>query len=66
MTQVYINGQWLNKLLVQNGLAWVYGKYALPMFVEWQKEARLRHIGIWKQSNPMPPYQYRKFIKNKI
>lgn len=61
---VYGNGQNLSGELIKAGFAWVYRKYCtLPVCLEWsdlEREARADEIGLWSQTNPVPPWEYRK------
>lgn len=58
------DGSLLNQALVQEGLAWVSGKYCkIQMCPEWAKEqsiAKRSRRGLWKDPNPIPPWQWRK------
>lgn len=45
---------------VKHGMAWVYRKYSkdkslLPL----EDEAKSQQLGIWSDSNPTPPWEYR-------
>ena len=59
-----VNGQSLNEELIKNGFAWVYRKYCVESFCEdwlnFEAIARYGKIGIWSESNPIPPWEYRK------
>lgn len=54
----------LNRELLVNGLAWVYKKYCKrPECAQWSDDeaaARSARRGLWKQENPLPPWQWRK------
>lgn len=55
------NGRNLNEELVKNGFAWYYEKYVNdPTLYRLEKEAREEELGLWKQSNPIPPWDFRK------
>ena len=52
----------LNEELVRQGMCWWYRKYA-PGNVTLEKletEARAARRGLWRKSNPMPPWEFRK------
>lgn len=54
------NGIEANRFMVQSGAAWVYERYntdkALPIL---QREAQTNKRGLWTDSNPMPPWEWR-------
>jgi micrococcal nuclease len=58
-----VNGQSLNEELIKNGFAWVYRKYCIETFCEdwfnFEIAARYGKIGIWSESNPIPPWEFR-------
>ncbi len=57
---VTTNGTEANRYMVQSGAAWVYERYntdnALPAL---QREAQEQKRGLWADSNPMPPWEWR-------
>lgn len=61
---VSANGISLNKELVQNGFAWVYGQYCKKEFcTEWKElegQARSNRKGLWAESSPQTPWEFRK------
>ena len=61
---VELNGKNINGALVKNGLAWVSDRYCdretlCDRWREYQPQARENDIGLWSQSNPMPPWEFR-------
>ncbi|MEG4347134.1 thermonuclease family protein [Microcoleus sp. A003_D6] len=63
---IVVTTQNINQQLVQEGLAWVYEAYinkcqniATPLR-QAQKVAKEKRVGLWSQSNPCPPWDYRK------
>ena len=52
----------LNCLLVQEGLAWWYRKYAprAPVIEELEARAKEAKRGLWADKNPIPPWDFRK------
>ncbi|WP_459496812.1 thermonuclease family protein [Erwinia amylovora] len=54
------NGTEANRFMVKSGAAWVYDKYnsdnSLPAL---QQEAKEHRRGLWADSNPMPPWEWR-------
>lgn len=56
------DGTSLNRTLVATGYAWWYQKYA-PRDAELaalEAEARRQRRGLWSDSNPIPPWEWRK------
>ncbi len=60
---------WLGKLnvnleQVKRGMAWAYEEYLdrpyASEFYEAEKQARKQKLGLWEQSNPTPPWEWRK------
>ncbi|RKT89361.1 endonuclease YncB(thermonuclease family) [Rahnella aquatilis] len=54
------SGTEANRYMVQSGAAWVYDKYnsdnSLPAL---QREAQEQKRGLWADSNPVPPWEWR-------
>ena len=46
--------------LLEEGLAWTSEKNALPELEKCRTRAENKEIGLWKQSNPTPPWTYRR------
>jgi len=50
----------LNQQLVKNGLAWDYVKYSKDtLLMEYQKNARIMKLGLWRDKNPIAPWNWR-------
>lgn len=55
------DGTCLNNGLLREGYAWQYTKYSNnPDLAHLQDEARSNGRGLWIESNPIPPWLYRK------
>lgn len=55
------DGRNLNKLLVENGLAWHYKKYSSnEEYRDLELIARKNKIGLWSELNPIDPDDWRK------
>lgn len=58
------DGRILNRELLVNGLAWVYGRYCKrPECAQWSDDeaaARSARRGLWRHKNPLPPWEWRK------
>jgi micrococcal nuclease len=54
----------VNAALVRNGFAWVYRKYCRANFcsdwIDYERNARSKRVGLWLDPNPMPPWEYRR------
>lgn len=60
-----IDGVSINQLQVQTGNAWWYRRYAPrhSTLRNAEKYAREQRLGLWKDSNPLPPWRWRKLNK---
>ena len=58
------NGKILNEEIVRSGFAWVYTRYCRkPVCLKWnrlQDEARAAGLGLWKDKDPVPPWEFRR------
>lgn len=55
------NGKNINKELVKNGLAWHFKKYSKDnSYDTLEKQARKLKLGLWKDKNPIAPWDWRK------
>lgn len=58
---VYVNGKLLNSEMVRVGLAWHYKQYSKdPELARLEVEARKAKAGLWRESDPTPPWLYRR------
>jgi endonuclease YncB( thermonuclease family) len=57
-------GQCINEELVRAGYAWVYPQYCKRVECgKWkglEEQAREKRLGLWKDKNPMAPWEWRK------
>lgn len=58
------NGRDINREMVSEGLAWAYrrhleGTYASE-YIGGENQARSIRAGLWRDSNPQPPWEFRK------
>lgn len=65
--KIMMNGQDVNLRQIQRGLAWHYKKYEKEQDVEDRSIyadaeylAQRDKLGLWAESNPMPPWDFRK------
>ncbi|MCR4572621.1 MAG: thermonuclease family protein [Lentisphaeria bacterium] len=59
--QIYVEGQWVNKILVEEGLAW-YGDPDgdAPELKAVAAQARKEKKGLWKNERAVPPWLHRQ------
>jgi endonuclease YncB( thermonuclease family) len=61
---VWYNNRNINLEQVKRGYAWAYTEYMdrpyASEFYEAEKQARKQRLGLWQESNPMPPWEWRK------
>jgi len=66
---VYLDGRNINLEMVKEGWAWAYRQYLdrpyASEFIDAEKEARTKRIGLWQQANPQPPWEFRKRAKTR-
>jgi micrococcal nuclease len=56
----YLNGTYINLVMVQKGMAWHFKKYSSDQtFAQAEQFARNQKIGIWSKSNAIAPWDYR-------
>jgi micrococcal nuclease len=59
--RLYWKGRDINRAMVNAGYAWVYDDYVIDRsFYENQSKARKLKKGLWKDSNSIPPWEWRK------
>lgn len=58
---VYRDDLWINGELVRAGLAWQYRQYSESVELQQlQQAARLQRVGLWADTNPIAPWEYRR------
>jgi endonuclease YncB( thermonuclease family) len=62
------DGTLVNEEMVRSGMAWVYEQYCLredvcAALLQAQAQARSAGRGLWAESSPMPPWEWRKTHK---
>ena len=54
----------VNLRMVQGGMAWHFKKFDnTPTYAQAENEARAKKVGLWVDSNPIPPWDFRKAKK---
>ncbi|XP_039038791.1 staphylococcal-like nuclease CAN2 [Hibiscus syriacus] len=61
VADVYCNGIFVQEVILKKGLAWHYAAYdQRAELATWEKKARAKRMGLWAQSNPEKPWEWRK------
>lgn len=66
---VWVKNRNINLEMVVDGWAWAYTQYLdrphASEYIVAEEQARKAHKGLWQQSNPQPPWEFRKLQKKK-
>ena len=66
VAKVYCAGVYANAEQIRAGLAWAYRKYLHDQsLLVLENEARVAKRGLWIDSDPVPPWEFRKLKRNK-
>jgi micrococcal nuclease len=61
---VFVGSLNVNLEQIKRGLAWAYTEYLdrpyASEFYDTEKQARKQRLGLWKELNPTPPWEWRK------
>lgn len=58
--QVFLDGRWINKEMIREGWAWQYRQYSKSeVLAEAESDARTEKVGLWADSNPTAPWEFR-------
>lgn len=58
---IYCNGIFAQEVMLKKGFAWHYTAYdQRSELAKWEKEARVKRVGLWASSNPEKPWEWRK------
>ena len=61
LATIYFQEQNINLEMVKHGMAWVYPQYAKnKIYFQAQDLAQQQKIGLWRDPNPIAPYEWRK------
>lgn len=67
---LFLNDVEINLEMVKRGMAWVYREFNNDKkYLEMEEIARRSELGLWKDKNPIPPWQFRKnekMLRNNI
>ena len=59
------DGTWVNRKLIEEGLAWHYKRYSSDQtLAEAERKAKASRKGLWIESNPIPPWEFRSGSKS--
>ena len=63
--KVMLGGRYINLEMVAEGHAWYYRDYAQREYdlASAEAEARTGRAGLWRDSAPQPPWEYRRKFK---
>jgi micrococcal nuclease len=57
----------INREMVQAGYAWAYREYLkgpyASEYIDAENDARSKHLGLWQQPNPQPPWEFRNRMR---
>lgn len=56
---IHYKDQDINAQMILNGYAWAYVKYS-KIYVDQERLAREKKLGLWQSSDPTPPWEWRK------
>lgn len=64
------DGQDINLEMVRRGYAWAYKQYLrrpyASAYIEAEREARGKRLGLWRDDNPTPPWEFRHKKKHRF
>ncbi|EHL97191.1 nuclease-like protein [Acetobacteraceae bacterium AT-5844] len=59
--RIYTGPVDVNAEMVRQGMAWVYTRYNRdPELPRLQAEAKAARRGLWREANPVPPWDWRR------
>lgn len=64
---IKMDGRNINKEMVDEGWAWAYRQFLhrpyTSEYIGAEEKARTAKIGLWRQVNPQPPWEFRKSLR---
>jgi endonuclease YncB( thermonuclease family) len=64
---VRYEGRDINREMVAEGMAWAYRQYLQGVYaseyIGAEDRARFRRAGLWRDANPLPPWEFRQVFK---
>lgn len=65
--RIYVGEVWVNLEMIKSGYAWHYKQYSKDeTLAKAEEEARKEKIGIWADTNPMAPWEYRRLTRQRM
>jgi len=71
LCKVFVDGKDIGLQQIADGMAWWFVKYANEQapedriaYEQAESMAKLRRLGLWADTNPTPPWDWRKLLKN--
>ena len=62
--KISLAGRDINLEQVSTGMAWMYRQYNKdPLYDRAESSARAKHLGLWAEANPTPPWDFRRAEK---
>ncbi len=62
---IYLDGLNINEEMIRTGFVWVYKHAKKKNLRDLQDEAKKNKFGLWSETNPTPPWEYRKENKSR-
>ena len=56
---IYLDGKDINAQMVENGYAWAYRKFS-KKYAPQESRAKYQKLGLWRDEEPVPPWEWRK------
>ena len=61
LARIYVTGKDINRIMVSNGMAWVYDAYVRnKSFYKDQELAQIQQLGVWSLGDAIPPWTWRR------
>jgi len=64
---IHCEGRDINREMVAEGMAWAYRQFLdgthSSEYLGAENSARSRHIGLWHDTNPQPPWEFRRALR---
>ena len=61
LAKIYVKGKDINRIMVSNGMAWVYDAYVTDKsFYKNQALAQTQQLGVWSSGDAIPPWTWRR------
>lgn len=63
---IYLDGRHINREMVEDGMAWHFKRYNQSKeLADAETAARKAGRGLWKDLQPIPPWEFRKQVREK-